>query len=58
MQFDSRGKNKVWTVFTDANQTISVYGRGNGPVVGGEVWTPSSEYPSGGFSSTITKVEG
>ncbi|KAL0576510.1 hypothetical protein V5O48_005485 [Marasmius crinis-equi] len=42
------------TIYTDANQTLSVYGHGDGPKVGGKVWTGSE---TGGFTSTIVKVE-
>ncbi|KAK7452660.1 hypothetical protein VKT23_012058 [Stygiomarasmius scandens] len=54
---ESTIETKVRTVYTDANQTIAVYGTGPGPVVGGKVWTPSDDIPEGGFISTITKVE-
>jgi hypothetical protein len=56
---DFRGASKRGIVYTDANQTMSFYGRGTttGPQVGGKVWTPSPEHPDGGFVSTITKVE-
>ncbi|THV00507.1 hypothetical protein K435DRAFT_794145 [Dendrothele bispora CBS 962.96] len=51
--------NKVAIVYTDANQTMTVYGRGElGPVVGGKVWTPRSGHPDGGFTSTIIRVDG
>ncbi|KAL0573103.1 hypothetical protein V5O48_008855 [Marasmius crinis-equi] len=41
---------KVRMVHTDANQTLSVYGHGDGPKVGGKVW-------NGGSVSTIVKVD-
>ncbi|KAF5335045.1 hypothetical protein D9758_016325 [Tetrapyrgos nigripes] len=54
---DSRAM-KRGIVYTDANQTMSFYGRSStGPQVGGKVWTGSAEHPDGGFVSTITKVE-
>jgi len=54
---ESGGEQKVRTVYTDANQTVAVYGMGPGPVVGGKVWTQSSDIPEGGFISTITRIE-
>ncbi|KAL0576509.1 hypothetical protein V5O48_005484 [Marasmius crinis-equi] len=47
------GEIKVRTIYTDANQTLSVYGHGDGPKIGGKVWTGSE---TGGFTSTIVKV--
>ncbi|KAL0573162.1 hypothetical protein V5O48_008793 [Marasmius crinis-equi] len=51
---ESKREVKVRTIYTDANQTLSVYGQAPGPKVGGTVWTPNDE---GGFHSTIVKVE-
>jgi len=53
---ESRGENRVRTVYTDANETITVHGRGPGPTVGGKVWTSKRDIPEGRDISTITKV--
>ncbi|KAL0571436.1 hypothetical protein V5O48_010526 [Marasmius crinis-equi] len=52
---ESKHEIKVRTIYTDANQTLLVYGHGAGPKVGGKVWTPTSD--EGGFHSTIVKID-